>query len=977
MSFPPRPSLRRLPRLLLFLALLLTSISTAPPARAADPPFSVDQRVVLLEGDPDAPIAVTELTPGIRALVRTVVTNTSTEASAYTLEWPVFGDANAAAEPTDAFPQIFRLAPGETQRFERAIPPPADPEAYSAEAEPDRVFTSVVVVCAHPTPEALQRPCPNPNTAPELVIRNVLTLPIRAADLGDAPDSTNHFGAPMTAYPGVQASFPTVFDPATGAPPGPRHARPRPFHLGERVSLEAAVDLGPDQDPRNNIVPLSNNPNNDRADDGVRIDLQSLAHCRPATVEVQVFITPAFQAAALAAGAERGYLNLWLDGNRDGDWADRAECSPVENQPAFALEHILIDRTIPLATLTPGVNSFTISTDRIAWPDELKERPSWLRATLSLTPAEKPFQAGAISYGDGRGLVNAQGAPIPFRHGETEDYLINRPAVEQETDVEVRKEGRIVFDEASGKRVAAWAISYRNNGDAPARNVVLRDELVGDDLNIIAVLIGVRSFPELPYAPDGDALRFAIGDLAPGAGGRILIRTELPPDDSPLTSLSNLATVRAENDANPDNNSARAVIRLGLNAPVILTPHSGITCGPEVGFGGRAAPGATVTLYNLDSRQIAATTANAEGRWRVAAELPAGRNSVYAVATLGERTSAPSTPVRILVDPSLPFDPLSMSFGEVGEPTVLRPVSRDGFLGPDGWHIRLKPNTTYVFSVRSCCATPGAQLALKLGDAAPIALEQVETSRIYRARFTTGPEGGSVRFAVLVRCGDTDSEHPGEVEPLENGLVLDARSREPIAGATVALYQIVAEPTGRTRTLYEADDLTNPTETAEDGSFDLPVLPGVYQIAVSAPGYQRFVGTYLGGERTHLDAPIRLRPLPEGPPDERVGIDATGFATRLLRVRPGAVVEFVNLDLWEHAIVSPRDPASGQATGQRSSLAQVEAFDSGLIAPGASFMVTFTEPGTYTMGDGAADSNPLTVIVAADEFRVFLPLLRR
>lgn len=40
-------------------------------------------------------------------------------------------------------------------------------------------------------------------------------------DLGDAPDSSNHWGMPMTAYPGVPALFPTVFDSPFGQPREP------------------------------------------------------------------------------------------------------------------------------------------------------------------------------------------------------------------------------------------------------------------------------------------------------------------------------------------------------------------------------------------------------------------------------------------------------------------------------------------------------------------------------------------------------------------------------------------------------------------------------------------------------------------------------------------------------------------------------------------------------------------------------------
>lgn len=56
-------------------------------------------------------------------------------------------------------------------------------------------------------------------------------------DLGDAPDSSNHFGAPMLAYTGVPAAFPTVFDSPPGQPRGPKHLNAGPIHLGDRKSV--------------------------------------------------------------------------------------------------------------------------------------------------------------------------------------------------------------------------------------------------------------------------------------------------------------------------------------------------------------------------------------------------------------------------------------------------------------------------------------------------------------------------------------------------------------------------------------------------------------------------------------------------------------------------------------------------------------------------------------------------------------------
>ncbi len=77
-------------------------------------------------------------------------------------------------------------------------------------------------------------------------------------DLGDAPDSSNSFpGVTMLAYPGVNGSFPTVYQ--AGSPPfGPLHRHPRDrFFLGKRVSLETEADIGPDEDGLNNLGPAT------------------------------------------------------------------------------------------------------------------------------------------------------------------------------------------------------------------------------------------------------------------------------------------------------------------------------------------------------------------------------------------------------------------------------------------------------------------------------------------------------------------------------------------------------------------------------------------------------------------------------------------------------------------------------------------------------------------------------------------------
>jgi hypothetical protein len=214
----------------------------------------------------------------------------------------------------------------------------------------------------------------------------------------------------------VQAKFPTVFDPATGAPSGPLHADPLPFHLGPQVSREAEADVGPDMDPTNNIQPAVNQPNLDLLDDGANPNAWNLAHCQRVNVPVKVFISPQAVAKFQQQGAQ-AYLNVWLDSNRDGDWADGGICQNSQGQNHGAVEHIVIDAPVNVGALGQGLHTIQSLSGYIAWPAALAQKPSWVRVTLSERPSNKTLQLGTTKYGDGRGYAT------PFNTGETEDYL--------------------------------------------------------------------------------------------------------------------------------------------------------------------------------------------------------------------------------------------------------------------------------------------------------------------------------------------------------------------------------------------------------------------------------------------------------------------------------------------------------------------------------------------------------------------------
>ncbi len=232
-----------------------------------------------------------------------------------------------------------------------------------------------------------------------------------AMDLGDAPDSTNNHGSTMSAYPGVQANFPTVFNDGTGAGPcGPLHKLPEAIaFLGEDVTLELEADTGADEDGVNNIDPPSDAPDQDVADDGVLGIPLNLPRCKPTTFKYDVNVVTALTADQVL------YVNVWFDFNRDGDWDDVLDCGSLASIPApeWAVQNQV------LVGLLPGIH--TIETPRfLSWHPLLEPGeetpPLWMRITL----AEQPWHGGSAPGVTGNG---GSGPAAGYDIGETEDYI--------------------------------------------------------------------------------------------------------------------------------------------------------------------------------------------------------------------------------------------------------------------------------------------------------------------------------------------------------------------------------------------------------------------------------------------------------------------------------------------------------------------------------------------------------------------------
>ena len=819
---------------------------------------------------------------------------------------------------------------------------------------------------------------------------NPAKIRLVCADLGDAPDSSNNAGVAMDAYPGVPgARFPTVF--AVAAPErGPKHLITRPFHLGKGVTEEREADLGVDMDPTNNILPKLNQPDMDGRDDGLVLSELIFAHCQIAKFPVWVSIDAGALAALTALSPNEkaiGYINVWLDSNRDGDWQDPFTCPPVNNEPVISREHIVIDHPVDVAALGPGLHKIYVTTNwPVFWPVEQDKRPAWMRVTLSELVSNKTLDCGTgtCHIGDGRGYDTA------FRLGETEDYLVrshsDQPGGEG-ADPSVRKEGHLrpERDPATGDTfwLAEWSIRYKNVGSGLATNVMVTDALSGPQ-----ALDGERSAPVFTPVISANSLTYAVGNLGPGGEGHIGLRSILPINTAPGTIITNTVTITADLDIDPSNNTSVVTLTVPLLPPLITYPTPGTTCTGTFTITGRVQPSATVDLTIVDSNTgIAVDSASgiapdSSGQWSYAVVgLPDGAYDINATAMLGG-VSSPTTTVHVIVDSSLFWNPLSLRF-IADDGHVSRPHDDDGRTDEDGWRVFLRRGTVYTASLTICCDDPNAVVTLELGTVATLTLTDPDGDGTFTATFTTpstGPITGRIRICVICYLIKVCSD--GEVTIDPEGTVFDITTGLPVSSSAVACMAEQASGAGGESvfSLWPAEDFDqiNPQTTKSDGYFSFFTPAGTYQLQVSKSGYQ----AYHSQDLTVVDAPVHfdvpLTPHVAGETTNTVLITAEGFDPAVLTVEPGAVVEFVNMDVAFHSSRSTSPAPS--FTPQAAELQSSDAWDSGLLGNGASYKRTLTTEGTYTYADAVNPAVTATIIVekaAALQINLYLPAVNR
>ncbi|MEM7129290.1 MAG: pectin acetylesterase-family hydrolase [Chloroflexota bacterium] len=327
--------------------------------------------------------------------------------------------------------------------------------------------------------------------------------PNNCPDLGDAPDSTNHHGQNNTAYVDstgtpILGQFPTVYNSGVaGDVTGPRHRDSSKFWLGNSVSRESDADIHQDSDTFTNILDNGSGldtANNDQGDDGWLNEGVPMPNCQQTTLQVQVS-----KAVSLAVTTNL-FLNVWFDGNRDGDWQDSVPCSGTEiddedsNAPnQIASEWIVQNFVVPSDSI-PASGTIEIDVPTGLVPNGAEAEAHWIRFTLAETPISS---LGSSPVPDGRGPQDG------YTYGETEDYLPQGQPVGEVGSLVLEKKVLIDDKDVTGNAsVATYKIRLRHEGGTQPINAEIRDELpapfhlvsqVDEDENVFVVNVSGTS----------------------------------------------------------------------------------------------------------------------------------------------------------------------------------------------------------------------------------------------------------------------------------------------------------------------------------------------------------------------------------------------------------------------------------------------------------------------------------------------------
>lgn len=131
----------------------------------------------------------------------------------------------------------------------------------------------------------------------------------------------------------------------------------------------------------------------------------------------------------------------------------------------------------------------------------------------------------------------------------------------------------------------------------------------------------------------------AASDTSPAAQASWKDRTfpfvlSVPPDATPGTRLAG-CTLHLRDTRGAVRETGTCAVTVGLPAPTLTGPESGVPLNARPAAAGTAHPGAQITVHDEEEKEICTTTTASDGTWTCvpSADLPAGPSRMQATAT--------------------------------------------------------------------------------------------------------------------------------------------------------------------------------------------------------------------------------------------------------------------------------------------------------------------------------------------------------
>ncbi len=338
----------------------------------------------------------------------------------------------------------------------------------------------------------------------------------------------------------------------------------------------------------------------------------------------------------------------------------------------------MIDRAINVVALGAGLHTINVPTGLVPWPAQFAQAPTWVRVTLSDRPSNKPFTFGGINYGDGRGYAT------PFQTGETEDYFAYPQGTvgggpDLETDTEAIATEALVQQPGGGPITVTYHvrfnIDYANIGSRPASGGVLTVSVPAQLQGISPTVLHAPGIPDSDITHDNSHLYFLLPYMEQDSVHQIVLGW----DKTVNSYVPYTLTVRADvaGDLDLSNNQSTAIVTPTRPAPIIgiliglLTdPWGGAetTSRDTVNLAGLGTPGQTAEIL-LDGDPVGSSLIEPDGIFTFQlTNLTPGQHRFgarYGAIThiKSPRDSASGLATGLInVNPTLPFDPMSLTF---------------------------------------------------------------------------------------------------------------------------------------------------------------------------------------------------------------------------------------------------------------------------------------------------------------------------